>query len=188
MIFRHMASPMPVPGYVARSCSRWKITKIRSAYSALIPMPLSATANSQEEPSGTAVTLIRGGASPRNLTALLSRFWKTAVMSGSCAETTGSGPAVTVAPVCVSWLSRFACAAASAAAQETGPVSPAADRPTLLNASRSLISTCIRVAPSTANSMYWSARSSSWPPYRRRSSWQKLVTFRSGSWRSCDAT
>ncbi len=35
--------------------------------------------------------------------------------------------------------------------------------PTRENASRSLISACIRFAPSTANSMYWSARSSSWP-------------------------
>ena len=32
----------------------------------------------------------------------------------------------------------------------------------------------MRCAPSTANPMYWSARSSSCPPYRRCRSWQKL--------------
>ena len=36
--------------------------------------------------------------------------------------------------------------------------------------------------------MYWSARSSSCPAYRRWSSWQKLATLRSGSCRSCEAT
>ena len=40
---------------------------------------------------------------------------------------------------------------------------PAVSRPIRENASRSLISRCIRWAPSTANPMYWSARSSSWP-------------------------
>ena len=36
-------------------------------------------------------------------------------------------------------------------------------RPTRENASRSLIRSCMRFAPSTAKPMYWSARSSSWP-------------------------
>ena len=50
------------------------------------------------------------------------------------------------------------------------------------------MSCCIRLAPSTAKSRYCFPRSSSWSPYRCSRSWQKLVTLRSGSWRSCDAT
>ena len=65
---------------------------------------------------------------------------------------------------------------------------PLVSRPMRENASRSLMSRCMRCAPSTAKAMYWSARSSSWPAYRRCSSWQKLATLRSGSCRSCDAT
>ena len=40
---------------------------------------------------------------------------------------------------------------------------PAVIRPMRENASRSLMSRCMRCAPLTANAMYWSARSSSWP-------------------------
>jgi hypothetical protein len=36
-------------------------------------------------------------------------------------------------------------------------------RPTREKANRSLMSCCMRLAPSTAYSMYWSPRSSSWP-------------------------
>ena len=61
-------------------------------------------------------------------------------------------------------------------------------RPTRENVSRSLISTCSRLAPSTAKSMYCRPRSSSWSPYRFSSSWQNEATLRSGSWRSCEAT
>ena len=61
-------------------------------------------------------------------------------------------------------------------------------RPTREKLSRSLISTCIRLAPSTAKPMYSIPRSSSLSPYRRSSSWQNEATLRSGSCRSCEAT
>ncbi len=67
MIFRHIARPMPVPGYAARSCRRWKIRKTRSAYCGSIPIPLSVTENDQNAPSRSAVTTMRGGCSPREL-------------------------------------------------------------------------------------------------------------------------
>ena len=162
MIFRHMARPIPVPGYVALSCRRWKIRKTRSAYCGSIPIPLSVTENTQNAPSRLAVMAMRGGCSPLNFSALLSRFWKTTLRSVACARTTGSGAASTTAPAWSIRSDRFAFAVASAASLDTGP-SSCSNRPTRLNASRSLISTCIRVAPSTANSMYWSAFSSSLP-------------------------
>src|SRR5262249_19297051 len=40
-IFLQIARPIPVPGYSARECSRWKRTKIRSTYCGSIPIPLS---------------------------------------------------------------------------------------------------------------------------------------------------
>ena len=57
---------------------------------------------------------------------------------------------------------RFARAWPSAVSLDTSDTG-AAVCPIRLNASRSLISACIRFAPSTANSMYWSARASSLP-------------------------
>ena len=50
------------------------------------------------------------------------------------------------------------------------------------------MSTCMRLAPSTANPMYSVPRSSSLSPYRFSSNWQNEATFLSGSCRSCDAT
>ncbi len=96
---------------------------------------------------------MRGGRSPLNFSALLNRFWNTTLKSVSCARTTGSRPASITAPAAAIWSDRFAFATESAASQATGPRT-CPDRPTRLNASRSLISTCIRLAPSTAKSMY----------------------------------
>ena len=42
-ILRQIASPMPVPSYFPRPCSRSNIVKMRSAYFSSKPMPLSAT-------------------------------------------------------------------------------------------------------------------------------------------------
>ena len=52
---------MPVPGYSPRPCSRWKMTKIRSAYCGSMPIPLSRTANNQSSPCRSAATWTRGG-------------------------------------------------------------------------------------------------------------------------------
>src|ERR1039457_646953 len=79
MIFLVMARPMPVPGQAVRSCRRWKMTKIRSSDLGSIPMPWSVNENSQKSPSGRTVICTRGGSPPPNFSALLSRFWNTAV-------------------------------------------------------------------------------------------------------------
>ncbi len=47
---RHRASPMPVPPYWSRRCSRWKTAKIRSAYCGSMPMPLSRTVTRHSAP------------------------------------------------------------------------------------------------------------------------------------------
>ena len=125
-------------------------------------MPLSLNENSQNGSSLVQVMTIRGGLPPLNFSALLSRFWNTAVSSGSSASTSGRCPVSTVAPVSSIVVARLFLAWASAASLDTSAGSRA-DRPTRLYWSRSLISACIRLAPSTANSMYWSARASSWP-------------------------
>ena len=56
---------------------------------------------------------------------------------------------------------RALTAASSGSSSGTGPSTSLA-RPTREKVSRSLIRTCIRFAPSTAKSMYFRPRSSSW--------------------------
>jgi hypothetical protein len=125
-------------------------------------MPLSLNENSHCSPSLCADTEMRGGWSAANFSALLSRFWKTAVSSEVSPSTTGRWPASIVACEALTAGPRFAQAWASRMEQETSSRRWAV-RPTRLNASRSLISCCMRLAPSTASSMYWSAFSSSRP-------------------------
>src|ERR1043166_4234879 len=48
-ILLQMASPIPVPGYSVPVCSRWKIAKIRSRCSGVIPIPLSRTEKSHSD-------------------------------------------------------------------------------------------------------------------------------------------
>ena len=43
MIFLQIARPMPLPGYSVRACRRWNTTKIFSASSGAMPIPLSVT-------------------------------------------------------------------------------------------------------------------------------------------------
>ena len=50
-ILLQIASPIPVPGYLSRPCSRWKIRKIRSWCSGAMPMPLSRTEKSHSSRS-----------------------------------------------------------------------------------------------------------------------------------------
>ena len=59
----HGGSPMPVPAYSVRWCSRWNIWKMRSAYCISKPIPLSRTLSSQSAPRRVAPTCTRGGAS-----------------------------------------------------------------------------------------------------------------------------
>ena len=74
---------------------------------------------------------MRGGLPPLNFSALLSRFWNTAVSSGSSASTSGRCPVSTVAPVSSIAVARLFLAWASAASLDTsdglarGPAHPA---------------------------------------------------------------
>ena len=74
-------------------------------------MPLSATVNSHAAPASSAVIVISGGASRRNLTALAIRFWNSCASAAGCAVSTGSAPTSTVAPA----------ASRSAASEESTP-------------------------------------------------------------------
>ena len=159
-ILRHIARPMPVPAYSSLACSRWKITKIRSAYSASMPMPLSRTRTRHSSPSSLgADARPRGGA----VAAELDRVADQVLEHGGeqrrlAAHASAAAPAST---------RRRASSIARREVVErlrrsdrrrgrparTRPVV----RPTREKASRSLISCCIRLAPSTAKSMYWSA-------------------------------
>ena len=67
MIFLQIARPIPLPGYSVRACRRWKTTKIFSAYSGAMPIPLSRTLNNQCWLAFSAWTEIAGGSFPRNL-------------------------------------------------------------------------------------------------------------------------
>src|SRR5208282_4772872 len=57
-IFLQMASPIPLPGYSARVCRRWKTTKTFSACSGPMPLPLSLTLNNHCSPAFSACTEI----------------------------------------------------------------------------------------------------------------------------------
>ena len=75
--------------------------------------------------------------------------------------TSGSGPGRSMtAPVSSTAADRAVTAASSGWSSGTGTRTSVA-RPTREKVSRSLIRTCIRFAPSTANSMYFRPRSSS---------------------------
>src|SRR5215470_6973018 len=99
MIFLQIARPTPVPGYVRRLCNRWKMTKMRSAYSGSMPMPLSRTDTTQRPFTGRAAMCTRGGSWRRNLIALPIRFWNSWRTCEASAGTIGSGSCVTTAPV-----------------------------------------------------------------------------------------
>jgi len=103
---------------------------------------------------------MRGGSSPWNFSALPIRFWKTAASSAGSARTCGSGPAWTSAPDS----SNRARQAHQRLLQDLVAVdqrSLARHVPDPREGSRSLISCCMRLAPSTANAMYCLPRSSS---------------------------
>ncbi|OLT46786.1 hypothetical protein BJF88_04080 [Cellulosimicrobium sp. CUA-896] len=176
------------PSYTSFACRRWKITNTRSAYSGSIPMPLSATDSSQWVAWASTPTCTRGARSGcRNFTAFPTRFASSWCRSARSPTTTGSGSCVTVAPDDSRVSERSPSTVASACSRSTSTRSVPV-RPTRENPRRSWMRRCMRLAPSTAKSMYWSARSSSWPPYLFLSSWVKLATLRSGSCRSCEAT
>src|SRR5665648_163568 len=153
-----------------------------------MPIPLSWQTSSQKAPTRRASTRTTGARSGyRNFTALPRRFASSWARSSFSPRTTGRSPTSTSAPVSSITGCRSASTRRSVASRSTSVTSEPI-RPTREKPSRSLIRRCIRLAPSTANPMYWSARSSSCPPYRLASSWVKLATFRNGSWRSCEAT
>src|ERR1700719_3666002 len=66
-IFLQIARPIPLPGYSVRAWRRWKTTKIFSAYSGAMPIPLPLTLNNHCWPAFSACTEIAGGSFPRKL-------------------------------------------------------------------------------------------------------------------------
>ena len=60
IIFRHNASPIPLPVYSCCVCRRLKITKISSQYPGAIPIPLSATENIHPPDDFSAFTSMHG--------------------------------------------------------------------------------------------------------------------------------
>ena len=163
-IFLAMARPMPVPGYVSRACSRWKMTNTFSANSSSMPMPLSAQLTSQSSPTRATLTCtVAGTSGRRNFSELLTRLASRLTSSRSSPRTTGSSSSqVRVAFAAVRLASL--CAVTSAITWSRGTsLKPEVLRPMREKASRSLMRRCMRCAPLTANAMYWSARSSSCP-------------------------
>ena len=126
-------------------------------------MPLSETVTSHSSPIRSAATTTRGGTPSRwNFSPLPMRLTKSARSSDESPHTTGSGSSSIVPSTSVRAGSSWALAAATTSSSATSENAEVV-RPTRENESRSLISCCMRSAPSTANAMYWSARSSSLP-------------------------
>ena len=71
---------------------------MRSRLRSLTPGPLSATVSVHSRGLRAALSATTGGASPRNFSALTSRFWNTRASSPSTPRTVGSGPTSTRAP------------------------------------------------------------------------------------------
>ena len=90
-ILRQIASPIPVPSYSVRPCSRWKMLKIFSVNFSLNPIPLSLTIMTVYLVSGSVrpnsrliswyrmnipvTSTIGGSFSLWNFMALLIKFW-----------------------------------------------------------------------------------------------------------------
>ena len=146
-----------MPPYSSGAWSRWNISKIRSKYSASIPIPLSATENSHQPPCCSAEIRTSGGTSGRPyLIAFPIRFEKTCSSCVGSAITVGIGPTVTVASA--SWIGAASVEMASATTAPaligTGGFAAVSIRE---SRSRSAISRCMRTPPSTMNAMYSSA-------------------------------
>ena len=126
-------------------------------------MPLSETVICHSSPSWCALTVTFGGTPSRwNFRPLPIRLTKSARSSEASPRTIGSGPTSIMPSTSERAGSSWATAALTTSSSATSPNADVV-RPTRENASRSLISCCMRSAPSTANAMYWSARSSILP-------------------------
>src|ERR1700722_757477 len=98
--FLTMARPMPVPGYLLRSCRRWKIRNTRSRYAFSMPMPLSSIRKRQNPPSGAAEMRMSGvSPSRRNLIALPIKFWNSWPTWVRSPRISGSAPTSILAPL-----------------------------------------------------------------------------------------
>ncbi len=133
------------------------------------------------------IRISSGTSGRRYLSAFPTRFVKTCSSWTASAITVGSGSTVTDPPMSAIWPLKSASASATARRASTGP-NGRATVSSRENWRRSRIRACIRLPPSTMNSMYSSASGSSCPLYRRSRSWLKLTIVRSGSCRSWDAT
>src|SRR5215213_3046790 len=117
----------PPPGVSStQSVPPWRST-IRLQTARPMPIPLSRTENSHapccrsESADGwrSAETWMRGGASPRNLMALATRFWNTWVNCVASPTTVGSGSWVTSAPLSSMARRRLASARSRTASNST---------------------------------------------------------------------
>ena len=140
------------------------MTKIRSAYSASMPMPLSAHGELASRRRRRAAAIAHRAAARRRGTSRVAdqvleqrRQQRPVALHRRAASpaTIARRPPRARSPGCA--------APASSDLVEVDGSTAASTRPTREKASRSLMSSCMRLAPSTAKAMYWSARSSSWP-------------------------
>ncbi|CPU65144.1 Uncharacterised protein [Mycobacteroides abscessus] len=153
-----------MPSYTSLACRRWKMTNTRSAYCGSMPIPLSSTDSSQWVSRASTPTCTTGARSGwRNFSALPTRFARSWCRSACSPTTTGSGSCVTRAPDSAILSEKSSSTPRSSSSRSTSTRSVPV-RPTRENPSRSWMRRCMRFAPSTAKSMYWSARSSSSPP------------------------
>lgn len=130
-----------------------------------IPIPLSVTVKCQTSSSRTQPTVITHGSSARrNFTAFPIRFCQIMARVVPSPFTSGSvSSRTTVVPDSSMTSARLASARSSERSRST-VLQLSWTRPTREKVSRSLMSTCMRLAPSTAKSMYCLPRASSSVP------------------------
>ena len=200
--FRHIAKPIPVPGYSLRPCKRWKIVNIRSPYFGSNPMPLSwmeiiwnlvveINPNSLRTSSGVArwhlILIIGFSFTLENFKALLKIFWN------NCINWLWSPSRVGNKSICISV---FGLAILSSILVSTSPITAFKSifwnglltLDTLEKLSRSSISTCMRVDAPLIRFRKSTPSSPSWALYFISKRSPKACIFRNGSCRSCDAT
>ena len=146
------------PGRPRWWCSRWKITKMRSAYSGSMPMPLSRTENAHGRRPSLGRHVDRGGSLAAELERVADQVLEDLRQQRRLAQDRGQRIVRDPAPASSIGRRRLRQGASPQASSRSTGRAASPSRPTRENASRSLISCCIRLAPSTANSMYWSAR------------------------------
>ena len=147
-IFLVMDRPMPVPEYSSLVCRRWNNSNILVKYSSEMPMPLSATQNSQWVSVLQELMMISGGTFLfRYLSAFEIRFWNTCLSGVLYQLITGSSSRTMMARdslICRCSRLRISCKSASISMSSNF----FSRRLALENSSRSRMICRIRLAPS----------------------------------------